>query len=640
MVLPVLALAVLPHLEQLPPWIPLLAAGAAGWRLALERAGKPLPWRWLRGMIAVLGLTAVAVSYRTLNGLAAGTALLALMAGIKLLETRTTRDYTVLLFLAYFLLFAALLFDQSLLRLPYLLVTAWLTTAALLYLHVARAQLDYRESLMLAAKMLLQAVPLAVLLFLFVPRLPGRFWAVPTAEGSAVSGLSEEMSPGDVSDLSLSSRIAFRVRFEGAAPPPAQQYWRAIVLHSFDGRTWRRDRGGMFLPPQQVTPAGDTYAYRLTLEPTQQRWVPALDFPMRWPARRAFMTPDFQLVSPLPIGVLMAFDLQSTMAYTTSSNLSAMMRRADLGLPQERNPRARALAAQMRAQAGSDVDYIEAVLRMFREQAFYYTLEPPRLEADAIDDFLFNTRRGFCEHFASAFTVLMRAAGIPARVVTGYQGGEYNALGEYFIVRQSDAHAWSEVWLEDRGWVRVDPTAAVAPQRIEGGLDAAMSADEPVPGRLIRRSEWLTRVRLGWDAVNTFWNDRILGFDAAEQRSILEWLGVEDPDWRSLGIALVVAFACCVLGLMIYLGWQFRPRPKDPAAVAWSVLTRKLARKNVVVASHEGPVDFLTRAAAARPDLAVLLRELRDVYVAYRYEPQPSREQLSRLRYLVDRLRP
>lgn len=637
-VLLVVALAMLPHLTHLPFWIPLLTAGAAGWRLTLEHFGKPLPWRWLRIAIALLGLGSVAVSFRTLNGLDAGTALLALMAGVKLLETRSTRDFTVLLFLSYFLLFAALLYDQDLLLLPYLLIVATLTTAGLLRLHVQRPLLRQRESLLLTGKMLLQALPLAILLFLFVPRLPGQFWAVPT-RGGATTGLSEEMSPGDVSELSLSSTIAFRVRFAGTAPPPAQRYWRAIVMHSFDGRTWRRDRDGVFFPPQSVTPAGDTYRYRLTLEPNNQRWLPVLDFPMRWPMPRAFMTPDFQLVSPFPVTALTALDLESSMAYTTRSGLSATMRRMDLRLPMERNPRARALAAQLRAQAGSDAEYVNAVLRLFREQEFYYTLEPPRLEANAIDDFLFNTRRGFCEHFASAFTVLMRAAGIPARVVTGYQGGEFNALGEYFIVRNSDAHAWSEVWLDDRGWIRVDPTAAVAPQRIERGLDAAISSDELVPGRLLRQNEWLSRIRLGWDAINTFWNDRIVGFDADEQRSMLESLGVRDPDWRSLGIALVAAFAACIAGLMLYVAWQFRPRTQDPAAIAFAVLKRKLARQHFEIRPYEGPVDLLTRAAVARPDLAATLRELRDTYVAYRYEPQPSSEQLSRLRYLVDQLR-
>lgn len=635
----VLALAVLPHVTHLPVWIPALALGAGVWRSLLEHRGWPLPNRWLRSGIALLGMFSVAASYRTLNGLEAGTALLTLMAGIKLLETRDTRDFTILLFLSYFLLFSALLFDQSLLRLPYLLLTAWLTTTTLLRLHAAHLQLSYREALKLTGKMLLQALPLAVLLFLFFPRLSGQFWTLPTREG-ATSGLSEEMSPGDVSELSLSSNVAFRVHFNGPPPPPAQRYWRAIVLHSFDGRTWRRERGGPFFWQQEVTPAGQTYEYRISIEPTNQRWLPALDFPMTWPQRRAFLTPDFQLISPEPVSTLTVLQLQSSIAYTMRSDLPMTLRRADTALPGERNPRARALARELRAQASSDADYVDAVLKLFREQAFYYTLEPPRLEADSIDDFLFNTKRGFCEHFASAFTMLMRAAGLPARVVTGYQGGEFNSFGEYLIVRESDAHAWSEVWLEDRGWIRVDPTAAVAPQRIERGLDAAINADEPVPGRLLRQSVLLSRIRLSWDALNTFWNDHVVGFDIADQQSVLGWIGIQDADWRNLGMALVIAFVVCIGSLMAYLAWRYQPRQRDPAAVAYAVLKRKLAKKKIDGAPHEGPVDFLTRVAAARPDLAAVLRELRDLYVALRYEPQPTKQQLSRLKYLVDRLQP
>jgi protein-glutamine gamma-glutamyltransferase len=437
-----LALAIAPHLSHLAPWVVLLAAASAAWRLTAEVKHWALPPKWLRIAVAFAALMAVLATYRTLNGVEAGTALLVVMAGMKLLETRTVRDLTVIVFLSYFALFAAFLYEQQLLYLPYMLATAWLLTVTLMRLHESTATLRAREAARITGRMLLQALPLAALLFLLFPRLPGQFWAVP-ARSQATTGVSDEISPGDISELSQSSKTAFRVRFDGTSPPPRERYWRGPVLHDFDGRTWRR-RQTRFVP-QSVTPTGPSYSYRLTLEPHQQHWVFALDAVTGWPSRRTVRTSDLQLItaSSLPVSTLSSFDLVSSTAYRIEEPLPVVMRRVDLQLPPNRNPRSLALARELRAQAGSDRAFVDAVLRKFREEEYYYTLEPPRLDLDSVDDFLFNTRRGFCEHFASSFTVLARAAGIPARVVAGYQGGEFNPMGGYLIVRQSEAHAWS-----------------------------------------------------------------------------------------------------------------------------------------------------------------------------------------------------
>jgi len=265
--------------------------------------------------------------------------------------------------------------------------------------------------------------------------------------------------------------------------------------------------------------------------------------------------------------------------------------------------------------------------------------QKPRLERDSIDDFLFNTRRGFCEHFASAFTVLARAAGIPARVVTGYQGGEFNPLGGYLIVRQSDAHAWSEVWLDGKGWVRVDPTAAVAPERIERGLDAAMPGHEPVPGRVLRNHRVLSNIRLAWDALNTFWNDQVIEFGETQQRWLAERIGIENLGVRQLGLAIALTLALFFAALAMYLAWRFRPLERDPVQAVYAGLCRKLARANLPKRPHEGPNDYLSRVAAARPQLARELQEIRSIYTALRYEPAPMLARLSRLKFLVNRLR-
>jgi transglutaminase-like putative cysteine protease len=631
-----LALSLAPHVPHYPLWVTLLCTATAAYRILIDLRQSELPPKWLRIVVALGGSLAVLLTYRTLNGVEAGTALLALMAGFKLLETRTTRDLTVIVFLSYFSLFAAFLYNQSLLQLPYMLVSAWLLTATLMRIHQTTLSMPAREAMTLTGKMFLQALPLAILLFLFFPRLPGQFWAVP-AGGQAATGLSDEMSPGDVSELSISGAIAFRVRFEGAMPPPPERYWRGPVLHDFDGRTWRRVRSGFLM--QTVTARGGDYRYRLTMEPTERNWVFPLDMIATFKGPSAIRTSDNMVLTRNPISELTSFDMQSNTQYEIAGPLPHAMQFSDLRLPEQRNPRSTSLAQQLRAQAGSDEDFIRAVLTKFRKEEFFYTLEPPRLEADSVDDFLFNTKRGFCEHFASAFTMLARAAGIPARVVTGYQGGEFNPLGGYLIVRQSDAHAWSEVWLEGKGWVRVDPTAAVAPERIERGLDAAMPENEPVPGRLLRQSVLLSQLRFMWDAANTFWNDQVVEFGSSQQQWLMNWFGIEDADWRSLGTALVAVFVLFFLAMSGYLAWRFRPRRREPVVQIYETLCRKLARRGLARAMHEGPSDYLQRVAGTRPELAAALEEMRALYVSLRYGPNALPGQISRLKFLVNQLK-
>jgi transglutaminase-like putative cysteine protease len=642
-VIAALALSVLPHAAHIKAWIMLLAAGAAALRLAIELKHWELPPKWLRGTLAFVALLAVLLDYRTINGIDAGTALLVLMAGMKLLETRTLRDLTVIVFLSYFALFAAFLYNQSLLRLPYMLVTAWLLTITLMRIHQTTSAMSVREAIGITGKMLLQSVPLAILLFLLFPRLPGQFWSVVPARSAATTGLSDEMTPGDVSDLSVSGELAFRAKFTGSLPPARELYWRGPVLHDFDGRTWRQRRTGFM--PQEVTGVGGTYRYEVMLEPHQRRWIFALDVPTRWPERRVMRAADLQLWSQEPIATLSSFRLESATSYSVTGSLPQAMRNADLRLPDARNARSIALARQMRERAGSDEAFIAAVLDKFRNEQYFYTLEPPRLQLNSVDDFLFNTRRGFCEHFASAFTMLARAAGIPARVVTGYQGGEYNPLNGYLLIRQSEAHAWSEVWLAGRGWVRVDPTAAVAPERIERGLEAALTeGGESLPGGFLRHNAWLSQLRLTWDAANTFWNNQVVDFGQSQQRWLLEHLNIGDGDWQELGIALVLALVA-FFGLMsAYLAWRFRPRARDPLAQIYDQLCRKLARHGLARAAHEGPTDYVARVLQIRPELTQQLGEARTLYVALRYGPrswgpQLNRSELSRLKFLVNQLK-
>ncbi len=627
------ALALAPHIPDLRLWVVLLALSAVAVRLLIALRHWKLPPKAVRIAIAFAAMLGVLASYRTLNGLEAGTALLVLMGGMKLFETANRRDLTVVVFVSYFLLFAGFLYDQSLLRLPWMLATAWLLTVTLMRTHQT-APMSVREALWQTGRMVLQSLPLAIALFLFFPRLPGQFWAVP-GRSAAATGIDDEMSPGDISELSLSGAIAFRVRFDGEIPPPHQRYWRGPVLHDFDGRTWRRLQ--QFFPEQPIIATGPAYRYAITQEPSNSEWIFGLEAVTAWPRERARLTFDRQILTTR-ISTLSSFTLESRPEYRSEGPLATSTRNAETRTG-DRNPRSKQLAQELYARTGSPEAFVEAVLGKFREEEYFYTLEPPRLEADSVDDFLFNTRRGFCEHFASAFTMLARAAGIPAHVVLGYQGGELNPLGGYLIVRQSDAHAWSEVWIDGKGWVRIDPTAAVAPERIEQGMEAALGEDEPVPGRLLKRFDALAQMRFAWDALNTFWNNQIVEFGAGQQRSILDWFGIQDADWEALGMAMVIAMATFFAVLTSWLAWRYRPRERDPTVQTYAQLCRRLARLGLTRALHEGPRDYLTRVARTRPELAGPIEEIRALYIGLRYGPSPSIAQLSRLKFLVSQLK-
>jgi transglutaminase-like putative cysteine protease len=456
---------VLLHIDRLPLWACAAALTLIAWRLLRARTVGWYPGIVLRAVLALALVGLVLARFHTLNGLAAGGTLLVLMAGLKLLETRTPRDEYVMVGAALFLLLAACLDREDLVRTPLYAVQAWLCCAALAV--VAYPDCRALAAARLAGRALLVALPLAALLFVFFPRLPGAFWAIPQG-GEASTGLSDSMSPGSIVRLTASYEPAFRAKFHGAIPPPAERYWRGPVLHDFDGYTWRAGAG--FHPREQLENLGISYRYSVTLEPSRRRWWLALDIPAESPDPHVLLTYDHQLLADAPVTDRVTFEALSYTHAATAQAPDPAAQRQDTALPEGSNPRSAALARALRRRAGSDADFVRAVLEFLRSGGFAYTLTPERLGTNPVDDFLFNTRAGFCGHYASAFATLMRAAGIPSRVVTGYLGGEWNPIGGYFVVRQSDAHAWTEVWLTGRGWIRVDPTAVVAPERLERGI--------------------------------------------------------------------------------------------------------------------------------------------------------------------------
>jgi transglutaminase-like putative cysteine protease len=443
----------------------------------------------------------------------------------------------------------------------------------------------------------------------------GAFWVLPTGE-AAVTGLSDTMSPGSISSLGESDDPAFRVTFFGTPPPPEERYWRGPVLHNFDGYTW--SRGGVQRQPK-LEPEGPRYRYRVQLEPTWQNWWFALDIVTGSPSRRVTLSFDYQLVAPSPVTNTTTYEAASYTRNVTTGPLFRTSRKADTALPPDRNVKSAALAREMRARAGSDEEYISDLLAFFRNNGFEYTLTPPLLDFDSVDDFLFNTKRGFCGHYASAFVMMMRAANVPARLVTGYQGGEWNPVGEYWLVRQSDAHAWAEVWLEGKGWTRVDPTAVVAPERLRRGIFDLIPSSLPATERLMRETAWLVSLRQRWDALNNWWNQRVLRFDFNTQTDILRWIGIDDPDWQKLGMLFGGGLVAWLAVIAWHIGRGLRVTPMDRLARSYTKLCRKLARAGAPREPHEGPLAYAAAVARRRPDLAETVRALLSRYADLRY---------------------
>lgn len=616
-----LSFSLAPHVQHLPVWITLAFLGCAAWRWDIERRRRALPRPWLRIVLALACFLGVMVSYGSVQGVGPGSALLAIMAALKLLETRQRRDQFVLLFISILMVMASLLREQYVWSLPYLLVAVMLTMTAWLRMSVANdsGETSIRQSFRTGCRLMLYASPLMLAMWILFPRIATPFWAIPVDTSSAASGLSDRMSPGDISSLSLSNAVAFRVRFSDRVPKPSEQYWRGLVLYVFDGRNWsgsepKMDPGAR----QQLLVAGDPVSYQVTMEPTRQQWVFALDIPFDWSARDVFMGPQQQLAKEQPIDQRLAYEAVSYPRHRIDPQWTPYFLARYTGLPDGRNPRTVALAQGMRRLAANDESFIDAVLAKFHDEEYFYTLEPPALGSNPVDRFLFDTRSGFCEHYASAFAVMMRAAGIPSRVVLGYQGGEMNPLGDYLIVRQADAHAWTEIWLRDRGWYRIDPTAAVAPERIEFGRSGAMFSGVGASWGLSKPLAFLHNMGLTWDALNARWNDWILGYGPDQQESFLEWLGMDEPDWQKMMLTLTVLVGIIIGLISLVLVMRYRPPPRDRAAALYRKFTRKAG---LPPNCGETPQAYATRLRRDREDLAAGAENVTEHYLLARYAP-------------------
>ncbi len=607
-------MVIAPHAGHLPLWVSGLCAGLLLWRTWLTYSDKALPKRWLLMLVTFAGTAGIIFNYHTMFGREAGVTLLVMLAALKLMELRKPRDAMVLVYLASFIIITNFFYSQSIPTALYLLAS--LTVIVTTWVHLQAESIALRPRMRIAAVLLLQALPLTLILFILFPRVQGPLWGLPQ-DAYASTGLDDRMSPGSLSRLGMSEEVAFRVSYNGKPPRRDQMYWRGPVLWYFDGRTWTPGRTTLTYPPD-FTDLGQPIDYVVTLEPHNKTWLFTLDVPDRLTIP-AIISSDFQVLNRAPVHARMRYAARSNLVYHANVRESERQLQRALQLPRQFNPRAQQLAAEWRAGSKDDETLVNTALRYFSKQGFVYTLQPPLLGSNSVDDFLFNAKQGFCEHYASAFVFLMRAANVPARVVTGYLGGELNTVGNYYIVRQSDAHAWAEVWLAGQGWVRVDPTGVIAPGRLESGLSAAVSDSAALPFMERNPPQWMRDLRFNLDTLANQWNQWVLGYDSERQFAFLTRLGMESVTWQKMALNMSAGLGAVIALFSLFMLRHLFVRRPDRVQAAWLRVCGKLARAGLPRAAHEGAKDYADRVAAARPALAANIRDLAARYSALRY---------------------
>ena len=629
--LAVIGWTIAPQVDHLPWWCSALAVALLFWRGWIAVHNLRLPSRWWLVALLALATAATLASHRTILGRDAGVTFIVLLLALKTLEMRAQRDAFVIFFLGFFTLLSNFFYSQSLLIALSMLVSLLGLLTALVNSHMPVGKPPLGQAAKTAAGMALLGAPIMVVLFVFFPRV-APLWGIPSDAMSGRSGLSSSMQVGTVAKLALDSSVAFRVRFDGAIPQQSEMYFRGPVLSRFDGREWgplRASEGAREPLRADLVGMGDPIRYTVTLEPSQRPWLLVLDAATDAPSPaglNARMGPELQWVSDRPVTDLLRYKAQS---YTRFQHGPLQFQRGlqdYLRLPNGFNPRTAQLAAELRATpgiaAGGASALVNAALARLRTDGYTYTLEPGVYGTHTADEFWFDRKEGFCEHIASSFVLLMRAMDIPARVVTGYQGGEINAVDGYWTVRQSDAHAWTEVWIAGQGWLRVDPTSAVSPGRT--GTFERLTA----PGNALTQAiftvspAFALNLRARWEALNNRWNQWVLNYSQAKQMDLLRNFGFESPSWADLGYVLS---GLLVAAALVGAAWTLWERhQQDPWLRLLQRATRRLQAAGLAVPPNTPPRELGTRLARhfpSDPDTQAIANWLLQLE-AWRYSPK------------------
>ncbi|MBC7757135.1 MAG: DUF3488 domain-containing transglutaminase family protein [Bdellovibrio sp.] len=639
------------HALNLPLWVIGVCVLLGVWRYIAIAKPIFMPNRWLLVLLSlILGLIIV-LSFKGQFGRDASLSFLVIMTALKLLETKALRDYMLCIMLGFFLVGNLFLFNQSMATFgisiaPMLLLIASLINTSLVKqnnmnnLGITKQKSTKQDALFIlkfSGKLLLQSLPIMLVLFVLFPRIPGPLWGIPQDAYSGMTGLSDNLQFGNISQLTKNSSIAFRVQFQGAIPPKNQLYWRGPVLWHQEEHSWLMASDNIGLPAEHLIVSGPATHYTITLEPHNRPWLLLLDMPTNLP-NNTKRTHDYSAVANEPVRSRMRYEAVSYAHYQLEANaLNERESIMALQITEGENPRTRALAQTWLNL--TPAQKINSALTLFREQNFIYTLRPPLLGKDPVDQFIFNTKRGFCEHYATSFVYLMRAAGLPARIVTGYQGGELNPNGNYLIVRQSDAHAWAEVWLQGQGWVRVDPTAAVSPARIEQGIgDADLERDE-LP--LMARHDFplLKKALLNLDTFNNGWNQWVLGYDDKKQLAFLSKMRGKTVSVTDLVVGMIVTLLAAMVATAFFV-LKKTHITLNPAEKIYAQYLKKLKTIGLQLNIGEGALDFGNRVALALPPQQTLILDIAARYNALQYSQAKNAFMLTELEALTKQFKP
>jgi transglutaminase-like putative cysteine protease len=635
-----------PFFDSLAIWVPWLFLLSLALKFWMEPRGYRLRSVVLKLMLVATALTTAFISYGSARSLEAGISLLVVLMSLKILEAHTAREFRVMVLIGWMLCLCGFFLSQDLTTALCLLIAFGLLAVALIQFHRGAAPGAIWPPIVTTCKLFLQALPLVVLFFLLFPRINAGLRLELRPFRSANTGFSDRLSPGRIAALANSSEIAFRAEFPGSSiRPPGPMYWRGVVMWRCDGMEWRAPYAPRPKAPS-TTPdiAGSRglsvqssnakeIQQRITLAPHGARWMFALDRPIKSVPGAMLARGDY-LSSFQQIRKSRQYEVVSS--EFNGNEITAKERAEALEVPESISPAVRDLAHSWTVHNRDSRGVVSSALQFFRTQGFSYSLTPG--EYEDLEEFLFRRRVGFCGHYAASFATLMRLAGIPARVVVGYLGGEYNDLGHFFLVRQADTHAWCEVWLPENGWTRVDPTAAVAPGR--ASLDLTTFLETRIaPGEMgarrnaliarLLRSGVFTNVRFIWQTVSYEWDTRLLAFDADVQEVFLASVGIASGGTVFLIVdILLVAIAL----LAIYFAWmQLRTRSRvDRVKALYEYFCRQTARLGVPRDPCEGPLDFARRAAQSLPNESNRIRQIADTYILLRYAPQPVPEMLDR----------
>jgi len=630
-------LSALPLYSTIPLATILIIAALSLWQLFIIKQQRANPGKSIQILIILTSFLTVLYSYGHIFGQQPGIALVTLMTILKLFETKNTRDCYIIIYSAFFIIASNFFHSQSIWLILYVFCVVVFLVAALIVLSDKLKSVSLKNHFAMASRFVLYATPLMLILFILFPRIPGPLWGLPDDAFTSQTGLSEEMSPGSINRLISSSAIAFRVKFDGRVPQHNQLYWRGAVLSLYDGKTWRRSDApeSAQVNIQYSGNSENTFRYKITLEPTNLNWLLSLEYPKVYNSPNGERPFNFNREAML----ISRSKITNVINYTVTSEINASNRALftqenykNRLLPVNKNQQTIKLASDLFQLSGYNTQqYIKTVLAYFRNNEFVYTLNPDLLGDNAMDDFLFSSRRGFCEHYASSFTYLMRAAGIPARVVIGYQGGKMNPVDNYMIVRQSDAHAWAEVWVNNR-WQRVDPTAAVSPDRVEQGVSHAGLENNRLPLLLVSNNALLKNIAFLYDSFQNKWNQWVIGFNQKKQNELLKSLGLENVTSSNL-ILLLVIFLTVTGAIVSWFLLTHNTVEKDRIQHYYNLFCLKLKRQGLQRQLNEGPVDFENRIYSERLLSAKTKNDVAFIFKAYRtlhYGNQPNNLLISR----------